>query len=121
MNLEYKTSLEKRLRWRKYGKKWRSSIKERCLAKLCNGDIKCQRCGQTNRDLLEVNHKDGKGERERVSRGYNMYGFYAEIVNGKRNIDDLEVLCKVCNNAHYAELLTGQKYLILLKVDEFKR
>ena len=35
--------------------------------------------------------------------------YYWEIIQGKREITDLELVCKVCNAKHYLELKYGKQ------------
>ena len=70
------------------------------------GGAKCVRCGCIDERILEINHKEGHGNAERRSLGGTGY-FFAAIIRGKRKIDDLEVLCKVCNIVHYLEYKYG--------------
>jgi hypothetical protein len=69
--------------------------------------IKCNRCGCTQFDLLEINHINGGGKRN--GEHDNTYAFYSGILKGERKTEDLEILCKICNAWHYLELKCGQR------------
>lgn len=65
------------------------------------GGRKCIYCGCNDVVVLEINHRNGGGCRElRAAAGSN---FIQRIFYGKRKIDDLEVVCRVCNAWHYAK------------------
>lgn len=61
-------------------------------------------CGCDNLDFLEINHKNGGGRKD------NLHGhkLQAAINNGSRDIEDLEVVCRVCNAWHYLKLKFGE-------------
>ena len=82
---------------------------------ISNDDLCCVSCGCDDLRLLEINHKNGGGRKD--MRNHNK--FYRDIRNGKRKIDDLEILCKVCNSHHYLELKFGKlPYIILYYKNE---
>lgn len=75
------------------------------VLKIVGNDIlKCVNCGCNNPKLLEINHKNGGGIKE--SRNANR--FYYSIKKLERNIDDLELTCRICNTLHYVESLYGK-------------
>jgi hypothetical protein len=67
----------------------------------------CIRCGCNDIRLLEINHKNGGGGEE-YKRGKLSTKFWLDIRMGRRKIDDLEILCRVCNACHYLELKFGK-------------
>lgn len=72
--------------------RWKRRI--RVLEKLGG---KCADCGTTDVRLLQINHKDGNGHQERlrmIDRGTVME---AEIDNGNRSTEDLDLRCANCN------------------------
>ena len=78
----------------------------------------CNRCSCDFLPLLNINHKNGGGRRERTQYG-NTREFYRVIVRGTRKLIDLEVLCRVCNAIHYANFKYGAKYKVkFLGIDE---
>lgn len=70
---------------------------------------KCSECGCTDMRVLEINHKNLDGNKERCGFGHDMY---REVVFGRRKTDDLEVLCRVCNAKHYVEKKFGLRFEI---------
>ena len=68
---------------------------------------KCANCGCDDIRLLEVNHKDGGGGKE-MMKGQKSQSFYRDIIALRRSVDDLEVLCRVCNAKHYLETKYGK-------------
>ena len=68
------------------------------------GSVKCVNCGCDDWRLLEINHMKGGGRQEVKDSKQ----FFRQIINGKRNIDDLELRCKPCNSLHFAELRLGK-------------
>lgn len=72
-------------------------------------ELKCSNCGCPEIRILEINHKNGGGGKENTRReksaAYARLGrFYDDITTGRRQTDDLNLLCRVCNAVHYAEL-----------------
>lgn len=53
-------------------------------------------------EALEINHINGGGCQEFYSTKYR-FSFYLDILSGRRNKDDLELTCRVCNAVHYLE------------------
>ena len=66
----------------------------------------CTGCGCDDVRLLEVNHKNGGGGKE-IQYYKNSQAFYRDIAMLRRPVDDLELLCRVCNAKHYLELKYG--------------
>ncbi len=64
------------------------------------GDAKCKRCGCDELDYLEFNHKDGNGCQEWRK---NTMSLVDRILSKKRDINDLEILCRVCNALEFLE------------------
>ena len=66
------------------------------------GGTFCVKCGCDVFEFLEFNHKNGGGCKE-----YSVIGNHIvdKILNGQRNIDKYNVLCRVCNALDYL----GQK------------
>ena len=59
----------------------------------------CANCGCDNLNLLEVAHVNHDGAEERGVAGWRRYGhgMYRAIIKGQRVINDLKVLCRLCN------------------------
>lgn len=70
----------------------------------------CERCGCDDIRLLEINHKNGGGSRQDPNRGKLL----RDIIQNRRSVDDLELLCRPCNALHYLEMKYGP--LPMLKV-----
>ena len=68
---------------------------------------KCVYCGCDNLNALEINHKNGGGTKERKKS--RIISLWQAVAYGHRKIDDLELVCRVCNAVHYLELkgITG--------------
>jgi hypothetical protein len=64
------------------------------------GEARCKRCGCDELDFLEFNHIGGNGCKDwRENKGVPMMD---RIIAG-RKIDDLEILCRVCNAVDFLE------------------
>ena len=73
--------------------------KKRAMDKV--GGAICKRCGCDELDFLEFNHKNGGGCKEYKKTKYAP--MTDKILTHKRNIDDLEILCRVCNALEFLE------------------
>lgn len=82
-------------------------IKQQVLLRL--GKVACEWCGVVDIRVLEVHHLHGDGQRDYRQRGMSSAGLYGAILRGERKIDDLGVLCVLCNRLEYLY----RKYLIL--------
>jgi len=87
-------------------KHWKGyNLRRRLKVLRCVSDsLVCVRCGCDRTELLEINHKNGGGRQE-MKNGSSK--FHAAILKGTRSVDDLELLCKVCNTLHYVEMKYG--------------
>lgn len=99
--------------WEKHNKENRIKV----LQKVAKGDIiACSRCGCDRIEFLEVNHINGGGNQETKN---NHSKFYSDILKDLRQTDDLEILCKLCNNLHYVEMKFGKlPFRIIWKKNE---
>jgi hypothetical protein len=77
------------------------------------GGAICVRCGCTDSRILEINHIYGGGAKE-IKRLGSGSQIQRSILKDKRK-DEFEVLCRVCNAAHYCELRFGLKHEITYK------
>ena len=68
---------------------------------------KCIYCGCDDLNALEINHINGGGTKERKKS--KIISLWQAVAYGHRKTDDLELVCRVCNAAHYLELkgITG--------------
>lgn len=87
--------------WRATNKRYREKV-----LRSVSEELKCMKCGCDKIEFLEINHKNGGGAKEVKHRNQD---FYAKILSGERATDDLELLCKPCNNLHYLELKYGSQ------------
>lgn len=86
--------------------------RERALLVVGGGQITCSACGFNDARAIDINHKNGNGNKERVllskgSKGSMM--FYRKICSGKRNTDDLNLLCRNCNWIDWIERQRSQR------------
>lgn len=112
--MENETEQEKKARLARYVKKWRDKYPEKhklarkraylnrkLKALKVVGSPVCVRCGCDEIDFLEFNHKNGGGAKEhRVSKNRPMMD---RILTGKRGVEDLEIVCRVCNALDFLE------------------
>jgi 5-methylcytosine-specific restriction endonuclease McrA len=82
-------------------RKYNNSFRLRVLKIIAKNDIKCANCGITDVRILDINHINGGGAKETK---HNNRQFYYDIIKGRRQTDDLNLLCKNCNFLHYLKL-----------------
>lgn len=113
---------EKRREWRRnycrsYMRKYRQTLKLNGVARTWNspgyvrnlrqktfqllGGAICSGCGCDIYEILEINHKNGGGHKEH--REKTMAQMYRDILSGKSNKNDYNILCRVCNSLHYVK------------------
>ncbi len=87
---------------RSQARKWYRNYRKQAFFKV-SGSITpcCVRCGCDDVRLLEINHKNGGGGKERLN------GLTRAVATGARQTDDLELLCRPCNAIHALELRFG--------------
>jgi len=73
------------------------------------GGSKCVHCGCKEYDLLQINHRDGDGSYDRKVNGMVSGKFWRSIAMETRDISNLEVTCRLCNQRHYVEDILGYK------------
>lgn len=56
---------------------------------------KCAHCGNTDARVLTLDHKYGGGRKDHAIRGTQ--GIRRDILSGKRNKDDFQILCANCH------------------------
>ena len=103
--------------YRNYCKDWSKKqgleLKLRALQIVSGAGVPCcSNCGCNDIRALELNHKYGGGTAERKKFKLQGYLFHRAIISGARKVDDLEVLCKVCNAVHCLE----QKFKLRFEV-----
>lgn len=87
---------------RMYQKRHRDKIRLAAMEVVGRGRLECSNCGCNNILLLEINHLNGGGAKE--LRHGNPYRFYADLAQGRRPTDDLNLLCRMCNALHTVRL-----------------
>jgi len=71
------------------------------------GGAMCSECGCDVYEILEINHKKGDGFNDRKTRKTRQ--LIRDIIYNRTNIEDYNVLCKVCNIRHYVDIVRGIK------------
>ncbi len=92
---------------KEHQKKYYKQRRLKLLNIISNNNPCCVRCGCNDIRLLEINHKNGGGNKE-TKKGKKSSKLRNDILNGKRKTDDLELLCRVCNSRHWLELKYGK-------------
>ncbi len=85
-------------KYNQYNRKRHWELRLRAILKLGG---KCVICGMQDFRLLTINHKEGRNYRTTIDKGDK---FYHNILNGKRNTDDLEIRCYNCNALYEFEM-----------------
>lgn len=105
-----------------YNKKYNCSFYNKRKLKALNivgkGNLICSNCGCKDVRILEINHINGGGYKEYKNirnKSSRTAILTNEIVMGRRTIDDLNILCHVCNHAYFVKLKYGIEYNIKLK------
>lgn len=102
MKKSYIKNREKRIEYRK---EYMKKIKLKTLQKISKQKRpQCANCGCGDIRFLEINHINGGGRKEYKKIKTSFYNY---ILNGNRKINDLNVLCKVCNTLHYIQKKFG--------------
>jgi len=65
--------------------------------------LRCARCGCDDWRLLEINHLNGGGCQEFKTHPHGPGPLYKAILDGKRSVVDLNLLCGPCNRLEYFE------------------
>ena len=78
-------------RVREVNKRWRWELKIDAMCKIAKGEPRCCVCGINDLRLLNINHLDGRTQDERNKYSNNSSSFYKDIIDGKRNISDLDI------------------------------
>jgi hypothetical protein len=103
--------------WIRNSKKWRQENKERQsylnarkrlrlklkLIKMMGG--KCCKCGIEDYRVLQFNHINGGGNKERKDKkSYDPCKHYTEILRNKRYLTDIDLRCANCNIIYEYEM-----------------
>lgn len=89
-------------------KEWRAVRKTDVLLKVGRGELKCVNCSCNVVRCLQINHINGGGRKE-IKLIKDARRFYDMILSGERTIDDLNLLCGVCNWMDHMERKLGYK------------
>jgi len=77
--------------------------------------LKCAMCGCDDTRFLEVNHIKGGGVKERIAykneKHNESHNMILLIHNGKRGLEDLNLLCRACNSIDHLERVYGHSGL----------
>ena len=93
--------------YKKYYQKKYENIKLQVLAKI-DPAMKCANCGCDETRFLEVNHIKGGGGQENKKRGKKVTRNMILLIHtGKRGLEDLNLLCRVCNQLDHLERVYG--------------
>ena len=97
--------------WRKkYYQGYYAKIRLETLAKV-DPAMKCAMCGCDDTRFLEVNHIKGGGVKERIAyrneKHNESHNMILLIHNGKRGLEDLNLLCRACNSIDHLERVFG--------------
>lgn len=102
MNAYMKASRKKNPeKHRERERQYAASLKRDAFEKLGN---KCSNCGSTVKEILEINHINGGGCKER--RKIDLKAICRKVIRGS---DDYNLLCRVCNSLHYVCDILGHK------------
>ena len=101
---------ENKERREKYYQEYYQKIRLESLAKV-DPAMKCAMCGCDDTRFLEVNHIKGGGVKERIAykneKHNESHNMILLIHNGKRGLEDLNLLCRACNSVDHLERVHG--------------
>jgi len=96
--------------YKEYHQNWYAKIRLEVLARV-DPALKCAMCGCDDTKFLEVNHISGGGRKERIAyrngKQYESHNMILLIHNGKRGLEDLNLLCRACNSIDHLERVHG--------------
>lgn len=98
--------------WReKYYEEYYQKIRFEVLART-DPDMKCSMCGCDDTRFLEINHIHGGGKKEQQRFKEESHNSSQNIImlihKGKRGVEDLNLLCRVCNSIDHLERVYGK-------------
>lgn len=111
----YKYKTKRKTYLRKYMRKYREingepskvGYRHRLRARVVEllGGAKCVNCGCDEDAILEINHINGGGNQELKARDLTM--MFRDILMGRRDVSEFNVLCRPCNTLHYIQDIIG--------------
>jgi len=90
-----------------YHKNWYKKTRLEVLARV-DPALKCAMCGCDDTRFLEVNHIKGGGRKEQSKHRNDNHNMILLIYNGKRGVEDLNLLCRACNSIDHLERVFGK-------------
>jgi len=105
-----RTSRNYKKKFLRYQQLHRNSHKRLRLETLSKVDplLKCAMCGCDDTRFLEINHIKGGGVKEHKKRGDGITNMIILIGKGKRDTEDLNLLCRACNSLDHLERVHGK-------------
>ena len=98
-------------RIKEYQKEHHQNKRLEVLARI-DPDMKCAMCGCDDTRFLEINHIKGGGRKElerlKKSDHNESQNFTFLIHKGKRGVEDLNLLCRICNSIDHLERVYGK-------------
>jgi len=98
-------------RIKEYHKEYYQEIRLEVLAKV-DPTMNCAMCGCDDTRFLEVNHIKGGGRKEQKEFKDEDHASSQNIImlihKGKRDVEDLNLLCRVCNSIDHLERVYGK-------------
>jgi len=95
---------------KEYHKGYYQEIRLEVLARI-DPAMKCDMCGCDDTRFLEINHIKGGGRKEQQRFKGDNHGSSQNIISlihkGKRDVDDLNLLCRICNSIDHLERVYG--------------
>ena len=73
--------------------RWLSAWRQRFKVLIKLGGLRCVKCGQKDIRVLEINHLNGRANKDRRSKSM----WYNTILKDDYNVAELEVRCASCN------------------------
>ena len=62
-----------------------------------NIEIECQKCHESDKRVMTIQHLNGKGRKDVINHGGPL-NFYSAIISGKRDTVDLTIYCRNCQS-----------------------
>jgi len=98
-------------RIKEYLKEYHTKKRLDVLARI-DPDTKCAMCGCNDTRFLEINHIKGGGRKEQKGlkkKDHNISTNFVMLIHkGKRGVEDLNLLCRVCNSIDHLEREYGK-------------